>query len=178
VSNNYLFKSERLGFRNWKAADIPLMIKISGDPEVMKNFPAIATPEQTTDFIIRMQKMYSSKGFCYFAVDCLHNNNFIGFIGLCYQEYDVPFSPFIDIGWRLGKEYWGKGFATEGAKKCLEYAFSELSLKDIKSTAPLANIDSINVMNKIGMTKLLEFKHPKLLNNKRLVDCICYEIKK
>jgi len=176
MDSNYLFKSERLGFRNWIDSDIPLMIKISGDPEVMKNFPATATPEQTTVFIERMQEMYSEKRFCYFAVDNLEDNSFIGFIGLCHQEYDVAFSPFIDIGWRLDKKYWGKGFATEGAKRCLAYAFNVLDLDNIKSTAPLVNLNSINIMEKIGMTKQLEFKHPKLLNNKRLVNCVCYEI--
>lgn len=178
MNNNYIFKSERLGFRNWVEADITPMIKISGDPEVMKNFPATATPEQTTDFILRMQEMYTEKGFCYFAVDNLENNVLIGFIGLCHQEYNVAFSPFVDIGWRLDKKYWGKGFATEGAKRCLEYAFNVLDLDNIKSTAPLVNLNSINIMEKIGMTKLLEFQHPKLLNNDRLVNCACYEIQK
>ena len=178
MNNNYIFKSERLGFRNWVEADITPMIKISGDLEVMKNFPATATPEQTIAFIHRMQEMFTEKGYCYFAVDSLENNSFIGFIGLCYQDYDVEFAPCIDIGWRLEKEYWGKGFTTEGARRCLEYAFNVLDLDNIKSTAPLVNLNSINIMEKIGMTKLLEFQHPKLLNNDRLVNCACYEIQK
>lgn len=132
----------------------------------MKNFPATATPEKTTTFIVRMQEVYSEKGFCYFAIDSLQDNQFIGFIGLCHQEYDVAFSPFIDIGLRLDKKYWGKGFA-----------FNVLDLDNIKSTAPLIKISSINVMEKIGMEKLLEFKHPKLLNKERLVNSLCYEIK-
>ncbi len=171
----YLFKSKRLGFRNWIDSDIPLMIEISGDADVMKNFPAVATRKQTTVFIERMQAMFTEKGFCYFAVDSLEDNSFIGFIGLCHQDYDVEFAPCIDVGWRLDKQYWGKGFATEGAKRCLDYAFNELGLENIKSTAPLVNLNSIKVMQKIGMTKQLEFNHPKLLDNKRLVNCICYE---
>lgn len=177
MEQKYLFKSERLGFRNWKDSDIPLMAKISGDTDVMKFFPDTATLNQTLKFIERMQKMFDESGFCYFAVDILEGNKFIGFIGISHQNYDVEFSPFIDIGWRLDKNYWGKGFATEGAKRCLEYAFNELGLKDIKSTAPKVNINSIKVMNKIGLKKYLDFKHPKLLNNKRLVDCVCYEIR-
>ena len=174
---DYVFKSERLGFRNWIDSDIPLMIAISGDADVMKNFPAVATPKQTTVFIERMQVMFSEKGYCYFAVDNLKDNSLIGFIGLCDQDYDVEFAPCIDIGWRLAKKYWGKGFATEGAKRCLEYAFEDLSLDNIKSTAPLVNTGSISVMEKIGMTKQLQFKHPKLLANERLVNCVCYEIR-
>ncbi|PCJ00831.1 MAG: hypothetical protein COB15_01805 [Flavobacteriales bacterium] len=172
---NYLFKSERLGFRNWVDSDISLMTDISGDAEVMKYFPAVATPQQTAEFIVRMQVMFTENGFCYFAVDELSNNQFIGFIGLSHQDYDVEFAPFIDIGWRLDKNCWGKGFATEGAKRCLEYAFNDLGLTNIKSTAPLINTNSIKIMEKIGMTKQLEFQHPKLLGNKRLENCVCYE---
>jgi RimJ/RimL family protein N-acetyltransferase len=176
MTKEYVFKSERLGFRNWVDSDLPLMIAISGDADVMKNFPATATPQQTKAFIERMQAMFVEKGYCYFAVDCLENNSLIGFIGLCDQDYEVEFSPCIDIGWRLAKQYWGKGFATEGAKRCLAYAFKELGLENIKSTAPLVNLNSIKVMEKIGMTKQLEFKHPKLLKVEHLVDCVCYEI--
>ncbi|MGB0887338.1 MAG: GNAT family N-acetyltransferase [Vicingaceae bacterium] len=177
MENEYLFKTERLGFRNWTKSDTPLMTRISADVEVMKHFPAIATPQQTAEFIKRMQTMLSEKNYCYFAVDLLIDNSFIGFIGLSDQEYDVDFSPFIDIGWRLNKNYWGLGLATEGAKKCLEYAFNVLDLNSIKSTAPLVNRESINVMEKIGMTKQMEFQHPKLLKNERLVNCVCYEVK-
>ncbi len=173
---NYLFKSERLGFRNWIDTDIPLMTAISGNDEVMKYFPAVATPKQTAEFIERMQAMSTANGFCYFAVDELLNNQLIGFIGLSHQNYDVEFAPFIDIGWRLDKKFWGKGLATEGAKRCLAYAFNDLGLTNIKSTAPLINTNSIKIMEKIGMTKQLEFQHPKLLGNKRLENCVCYEI--
>ncbi len=173
---NYLFKSERLGFRNWTTIDIPLMAEINADKEVMKHFPKTATHTETKEFIEKMQTMFTEKGFCYFAVDLLEDSSFIGFIGLSVQHFEAEFTPCIDIGWRLSKSYWKKGYATEGAKKCLEYAFKELNLSGIKAIAPLINLSSINIMEKIGMEKQLEFKHPKLLNNKRLVNCACYEI--
>ncbi|MGB0882781.1 MAG: GNAT family N-acetyltransferase [Vicingaceae bacterium] len=175
IEKKYLFKSERLGFRNWEESDIPLMTKISGDPEVMKFFPTTASPTQTAEFISRMQKMYAKNGFCYFAVDILKDNQFIGFIGLSEQNYNVEFAPFIDIGWRLDKKYWGKGFATEGAKRCLKLAFQEIDLENVKAIAPKINKPSISVMAKIGMTKQLEFQHPNLLENERLINCVCYE---
>lgn len=172
----YLFKSERLGFRNWLSEDIPKMTVISSDPEVMRYFPAIATPEQTALFIERMQDMLNEKGYCYFAVDELETGVLIGFIGLYYQEFDSSFTPAVDIGWRLATEFWGKGYATEGARRCLEYAFSVLQLTDIISTAPLVNKPSIRVMEKIGMQKMMEFKHPRLKGNDHLENCACYTI--
>lgn len=172
----YLFQSPRLGFRNWIDADLPKLSAINADPEVMEFFPGTLNPEQNAAFIERMQGMLHDKGFCYFAVDQLSNGAFIGFIGLCEQTYEAPFTPCVDIGWRLDKNHWYKGYATEGATRCLEYGFNELGLKNIKSTAPKINLKSIRVMEKIGMHQQLEFKHPRLLDVPRLVDCVCYEL--
>ena len=172
----YILTSERLGFRNWVENDVPEMVTISADEQVMEFFPYVATPEQTNVFIKRMQTMFAKKGYCYFAVDRLDTGEFIGFIGLCYQENELEFSPYIDIGWRLNPQQWGNGFATEGARRCLTYAVNELQLTDIKSTAPLVNVKSIRVMEKIAMTKKFEFIHPKLAGNTYLETCACYAI--
>ena len=176
MPDKYLFTSERLGFRDWIDSDVSKMIDINSDPDVMKFFPAIATKIQAVEFIDRMKLMYIEKGYCYFAVDQLKDEAFIGFIGFCYQIYKSQFTPGVDIGWRLNKKYWNNGFATEGAKKCLDYAFNVIKLKNIISTAPIINIKSIRVMKKVGMKKLTEFKHPRLKFDKRLEDCVCYEI--
>jgi len=176
MSDKYLFTSERLGFRNWIDSDVSKMIDISSDPDVMEFFPAIATKIQTVEFIDRMKLMYIEKGYCYFAVNQLKDESFIGFIGLCYQTYESQFTPGVDIGWRLNKKYWNNGLATEGAKKCLDYGLNKLGLKKIIATTPIINIKSIRIMEKVGMEKLTEFKHPRLRSDKRLEDCVCYEI--
>ena len=93
------------------------------------------------------------------------------------KDFKSSFTPAIDIGWRLSNKFWGKGYATEGAQRCLSFAFEELNLKHIVSIAPLVNENSIRVMQKIGMHKLLEFNHPQLTEYKNLVHCVCYEIK-
>ncbi len=172
----YIFRSERLGFRDWVDSDIPQMIEISANEQVMEFFPYVATPDQTRTFILKMQEMLVKTGFCYFAVDRLDTNEFIGFIGLCEQDFAVDFCPCIDLGWRLSPKHWGVGFATEGAKKCLEYAH-QLGIKEILSTAPEVNVKSINIMQKIGMNEHIKFKHPRLVNNQYLINCVCYSSK-
>ncbi len=176
MSDKYLFASERLGFRNWIDSDIPKMVDISSNPDVMEFFPATATKIQTREFIDKMKLMCVEKGYCYFAVDQLKDESFIGFIGLYYQTYESPVTPNVDIGWRLNKKYWNNGLATEGAKKCLEYGFNVIKLKNIISTTPIINTKSIRVMEKIGMEKLTEFNRPRVQSDKRLEDCVCYEI--
>lgn len=178
MESNYLFKSERLGFRKWDKEDIPFMSKISSDPIVMEFFPYVATTAQTKDFIERMNSMLLDKGYCYFAVDELKTSKLIGFIGLCDQSFESDFTPCIDIGWRLDKKYWNNGYATEGAIKCLEYAFNVLKLNNIKATAPVVNVKSIRVMKKIGMKKQMNFKHPKITEKSPLQNYVCFEIKK
>lgn len=170
----YLFTSERLGFRNWRAADIDDMHEINSDEKVMEFFPAIPTKEQTTAFVARMTNQFENKGYCYFAVDKLENNRFIGFIGLSEQTYEADFTPCVDIGWRIKSSEWNKGYATEGAQKCLDYALNELKIEKIYSIAPKVNIKSEHIMAKIGLKKQCEFEHPLLVNNERLKTRVLY----
>jgi RimJ/RimL family protein N-acetyltransferase len=172
----YLFTSERLGFRNWIDADLPKIAAINANEDVMQYFPSTQTKEQTQQIITRMQKQFETKGFCYFAVETLTNNEFIGFIGLSVQTYEADFTPCIDIGWRFGRTFWRNGYATEGAKRVLEYGFQELKLKKILSIAPLINKPSQHVMQKIGMRKVKTFTHSLFLDNERLKECVLYEV--
>jgi RimJ/RimL family protein N-acetyltransferase len=173
--NTYLFTSERLGFRNWQTTDIDEMFQINSDKKVMEFFPAMPTKIQTIEFIERMRNQFNDKGFCYFAVDILSNHTFTGFIGLSQQTYEAGFTPCIDIGWRIKSSEWNKGFATEGAKKCLEYALHDLQMEDIYSVAPKINITSQRIMQKTGMEKQYEFEHPLLVNDERLKTCVLYK---
>lgn len=177
AERNYIFSSQRIGFRNWLSSDIEPMAAINADPEVMEFFPSTQTLEKTEKFVTRMQNEFEESGYCYFAVDLLSTNEFIGFIGISYQTFKSIFTPCIDIGWRLSQGHWGKGLATEGAKRCLEFAFVDLELDSIKSIAPVINVKSEQVMKKIGMEKIQSFKHPLLEENTRLEDCNLYEIK-
>ncbi|WP_338766510.1 GNAT family N-acetyltransferase [Bernardetia sp. ABR2-2B] len=178
MKNKYIFKSQRLGFRNWQNTDTEKLFALNSDKDVMEFFPFLPSLEQTQALIEKMRGQFEKNGFCYFAVDLLETNEFIGFIGIAEQNYEADFTPCIDIGWRLDKKYWGKGYASEGAKRCLEFAFEEMKLKSIKAVAPKINLKSINVMEKIGMKYVKDFKHPALENDKRLETCVLYEINK
>ncbi len=102
-NKKYIFTSERLGFRNWILSDFDPLHAINSDEKTMEFFPGILTRPQTIEFVKRMQKLFQDKGFCYFAVDKLETNQFIGFIGLSEQTYQADFTPCIDIGWRISR---------------------------------------------------------------------------
>ena len=170
----YLFTSERLGFRTWSAEDIPLLTRINTDPDVMAFFPSIVAPEETAAFVMRMQQAYDDNGYCYFAADRLDDHSFIGFIGLSVAAFPADFTPCTDIGWRLDKQAWHQGYATEGAQRCLHFAFEELKLEKVYAIAPEINLPSIQVMKKAGMQFVQHFNHPRLKENKRLERCVLY----
>lgn len=176
LKDNYLFKSKRLGFRNWVKEDLEEFAKINADSNVMEYFPSTLSKQESAEFLERLQKHFTIKGYTYFATELLHNGEFIGFIGLAYQTYETDFTPATDIGWRLKKEVWGNGYATEGAKRCLEFAFCEVGLDKVVAICTVNNNNSEKVMQKIGMAKQGEFKHPKLSEYPEFEYCVCYEI--
>lgn len=178
MERNYIFKSERLGFRSWHKNDLDTFAKLTADEAVMEYFPKTLTKVETAAFIERLQNHYEENGYCYFVVEILETGEFIGFTGLAYQRYETEFAPGVDIGWRLKKAAWGNGYATEGAKKCLDYGFNELGINRVFATCTINNTKSENVMRKIGMQKMGEFKHPNLKAFPKLERCFWYEINK
>jgi RimJ/RimL family protein N-acetyltransferase len=178
MTKQYLFTSSRLGMRAWSLSDLDSMAAINQNKEVMEFFPYMPDRIQSMEFIERMQKMFAEKKYCYFATDTLVDGKFIGFIGIAYQDYNVPFAPFTDIGWRLHKSAWGNGYATEGAIASLDYAFNSIGLPEIYSLASEQNVKSEKVMQKIGMIKQDNFEHPKLIDYPDLKKCCLYRIQR
>ncbi len=142
----------------------------------MEFFPFLPSKKQTGEFMLRMQNQFSENGFCYFPVDHLETNRFIGFIGFSLQNFESDFTPCVDIGWRIDKKYWGKGLATEGALECIKFAKDNLVQDRIYSMASKTNTKSIQVMKKIGMTYIKDFEHPKLVAYPTLKKCVLFAI--
>jgi len=169
----YLFQSSRLGFRTWNDTDLDELSRMNADVDVMRFFPSVQTREQSIAFIDRMQQHHEKYGFCYFAVEELSSGHLIGFIGANNQDFEAPFTPCVDLGWRLLPDFWGNGYAHEGANAVLVF-LEKFDLKEVYAVAPNANVPSIKVMERIGMTRRGEFRHPALVDSPDLVDCVYY----
>lgn len=178
INSNYLFTSERLGFRNWRDNDLADFSAINQDEEVMEYFPSILSKEETKQFIIRLQDHFEEFGHNFYAVEKLENNELIGFIGLTDTRIHMEFTPCKEIGWRLKQPVWNQGYATEGAIRVLEYGFNNLNMEEIVSFTPKVNLKSEHIMNKIGMTKVGEFIHPRIDVNHNLNPHVLYKIEK
>jgi RimJ/RimL family protein N-acetyltransferase len=152
------------------------MREINANKTVVAFFSETQDTENTLKFVSRMRDNFKQRGYCYFAVDRLDSHEFIGFIGLMDQDFLPSLGSFVDIGWRLNNVHWGCGFATEGAKACLNFGFDNLRMESIYSVAPIANEKSIRVMEKICMSEVRNLEHPKLVDYPKLKDCVLYEI--
>ena len=170
----YLFTSKRLGFRNWNSKDLGAMTLINANEDVMKHFPKTLSSAETEAFIKRMQRLYLEKKYCYFATETLNEKELIGFIGLNLQTFQSDFTPCIDLGWRLHPEHWGKGYATEGAIRCMAYA-EDLGIDELYAMAPERNLNSIKVMERIGMKRERNFLHPLTPDGHPLERCLLYK---
>jgi RimJ/RimL family protein N-acetyltransferase len=144
----------------------------------MRFFPSVKTKEETELFILRMQNEYKERAYCYFAVDLLANGEFAGFIGISIQTFESDFTPCKDIGWRLKRSLWGRGVATEGAQRCIEFAFKDLKFSELFAIAPIINQPSIHLMQKLGMKKVQIFQHPALIFSPELSTCALYGLRK
>lgn len=173
-----MIETERLILRQWEESDYLPFISMGFDPEVMKYFPKCLTQEESINFIKAVTGIIDENKWGFWAVELKESQEFIGFIGLLSQPTQFDFSPCIEIGWRLAKDFWGQGYATEGAKAALEYAFNTLNLDKVVSFTASVNQPSESVMKKLGMKKVGEFNHPKLSQNHDLAKHVLYEIYK
>ena len=176
MNHPYIFESERLGFRRWQESDrIPFSI-MNADASVMKYFPNGLTKKASDLLLERFEKHLLEKGYGIWAVEIKKNREFIGFIGLLEINMDVDFKKSTEIGWRLDKRFWKKGYAVEGATACLEYAFNILQMNEIYSFTSLLNQPSETVMQRIGMKKVKEFDHPNVEADSPLRRHVLYKI--
>lgn len=149
---------------------------MNSDPEVMEFFPKPLSAEESDQMVERLKAYQQEHGFCFYAVDQLSDHAFIGFIGLVITTFDAFFTPCPEIGWRLKRSAWGKGYATEGAKRCLKYGFEQLQFEQIYSFTTVTNKRSEKVMQKIGMAKQIDFDHPKIPDGHPLQRHVLYMI--
>ncbi|HSW04970.1 GNAT family N-acetyltransferase [Aquabacterium sp.] len=155
------FSTARLTLRCWRDADRAPFAAMNADPEVMRYFPALWPPEMSNTAIDIWCAQFAQQGWSNWAVELSGSGEFIGFIGLSVPRRPLPFSPCVEIGWRLARAHWHQGYATEGARAALGIGFERLGLAEIVSFTTLTNRPSRAVMERIGMHNAnADFEHP------------------
>ena len=157
-------QTERLLLRDWSEADRLPFAKLNADPLVMQHFPEVLSAEASGVLMDRIVRLSTEQGFGLYTVELRESGDFIGFIGLAVPSFSAPFTPCVEIGWRLAASAWGQGLATEGARAVAEFAFDRLGLTELVSFTAAGNLRSRRVMEKLGMTHdpAEDFMHPGL----------------
>ena len=174
-------ETERLYLRQWQASDFATFADMNADPEVMQYFPKLLTPRVSDIIANKCQQLIADNGWGLWAVslkgDEENSGGFIGFVGLNDTHADMSFAPAVEIAWRLSKEHWGQGYATEAARASLNFAFTELGLEEVVSFTAVINKRSQLIMQRIGMTDTQDnFYHPALKSTHPLAEHVLYKI--
>ena len=135
---------------------------MNADPEVMRHDPGRLSRAATAALIERMEAHFGACGFGFWALEERATGAFAGFLGLNRPAFDPPGGPCVEIGWRLVRSRWGKGYATEAARAVLAHAFGTLDLDEVAAFTVPANARSLEVMQRLGMTADPDgdFDHP------------------
>ena len=148
-----ILTTQRLILRNWEEKDRDLFHEINADPVVMEFFPFLRSRAQSDELFDRLRGIIAQTGLGFFALADRETDTAMGFCGLSRTTKLEPFvaDGTVEIGWRLARRHWGRGYITEAAECLLAFGFTEKALPEIISFAVATNTRSTAVMQRIGM---------------------------
>ncbi|MES2309268.1 MAG: GNAT family N-acetyltransferase [Verrucomicrobiota bacterium] len=178
--NDTIIETPRLRLRRWTLSDYAPFYSLNSDPVVMEFMLKTLSKKESNGFIRRIEESFDLLGFGFWALELKQENLFIGFTGLFSPTFQSHFTPCIEIGWRLGKEFWGNGFATEAASAALDFGFNTAKFDEIVSFTTQTNHRSRAVMRRLNMTHdpKDDFDHPSLPERHALRRHVLYRLKK
>lgn len=173
-------QTRRLRLRAWRDEDLPLFAELHADSEVTQHLLGPLTRPQSDALVGRITEHFLREGFGFWAVEAPGVASFIGMVGIGIPSYTAPFTPCVEVGWRLARQYWGQGFATEAAQAALEFGFETIDLTEIVALTVPGNARSRAVMSKLGMTREAsdDFDHPLVPVGHDLTRHVLYRLPK
>lgn len=171
-------ESARLLLRQWRDDDLPEFAAMCADSQVMRYFPGLLSRLESAALIGRIRGHFGEHGFGFWALERKDTGEFIGLTGLAHVGFDAAFTPAVEIGWRLAREHWGLGYASEAAWTALRCGFDRVSLDAVVAFTTESNMPSQKVMQAIGMhyDPAGDFDHPRLVVDHPLRRHVLYRI--
>jgi len=171
-------RTARTLMRPWRSSDLAPFARFNADPEVMEHFEAPLSRAQSDASAARFSDHVRTHGYGFWALEIPGVAEFVGFVGLLPVSFVARFTPAVEIGWRLGRPYWGYGYASEAARGAARFGFDVLGLREIVAYTVPANIRSRAVMTRIGMVHdpAGDFEHPKVPVGHRLRPHVLYRL--
>ncbi len=170
----------RLILRRWRESDREPFAELNADPVVMEHLPAPLSRQQSDLLVDRIEGEFEQRGYGLWAVEVRETSGFIGFTGLLADTFPAPFTPAVEVGWRLARTAWGRGYATEAAEAALAVGFGGAGLEEIVSFTTPDNARSRAVMERLGMTRDADgdFDHPRIPAGHRLRRHVLYRLQR
>ncbi len=165
---------EQITLRQWRDSDLEPYAAMNADPEVMRYFPSRLSREQSKASLARQRSLLEQRGWGLWVLDV--DGTFAGFTGLAVPSFEASFMPCVEVGWRLCREYWGRGVAYRGALKALAYGFGTLKLPEIVSFTAAVNAPSRRLMERLGFVRetASDFEHPSISQGHELRHHVLY----
>ena len=175
-----ILTTARLRLRQWREEDLAPFAALNADPQVMEFFPKVLTRAESDVVAGRIRNHFARHGFGLWAVEAPGAADFVGFVGLAVPSFEAHFTPCVEIGWRLAREHWGHGYATEAATAALAFGFGDRALEEIVAFTVPANISSRRVMGRIGMRRSPadDFEHPAIADGHPLRSHVLYRLRR
>jgi RimJ/RimL family protein N-acetyltransferase len=154
--------TERLIMRRWQDSDRAPFADLNADPEAMRWFPATLDRAASDAMIDSIETRFERQGYGFWALEVAATGMFIGFTGLNPLPAGVPGAGGLEVGWRLARHAWHRGYATEAGRAALGVAFDGLCVPGIWSLTAVLNAPSRAVMRRLGLTETARFEHPRI----------------
>jgi RimJ/RimL family protein N-acetyltransferase len=146
----------------------------------MEFLPGVLDRMESDALADRIEAGFRALGYGLWAVELPGEAEFIGFVGLTLHDFEAHFTPAVEVGWRLERSYWGRGFASEAARAAMADGFDRAALDEIVSFTVPANVRSVRVMQRLGMTHdpADDFDHPRFAVGHRLRRHVLYRMRR
>lgn len=144
----------------------------------MEFFERPLSRAQTAQLIALVERGFDERGYGLWALELPGETDMAGFVGLLPVDEDLPCAPAVEIGWRLARDAWGRGLASEAARAVVDFAFDELALEELVSMTAVPNRRSRAVMERLGMTRdpAEDFEHPRVSVGHPLAPHVLYRL--
>jgi len=173
-----VIETERLILRQWEDRDRATLRAQCNDPDVMRYLLPVADDAAFEAMLGRLSNWQETLGYTFWVIERREDGAVLGICGLKGGAPDTPIETMVEIGWRLGSDHWGQGYAREAAQASLDWAWANIDAREIVAITVQANSASWGLMERIGMKRDVggEFDHPLVAEGSPLRRHILYRI--
>jgi RimJ/RimL family protein N-acetyltransferase len=168
----------RIWLRSWRPEGREPFARMNADARVMEFFRSPLDRSESDALAVRIETHFEVHGFGLWAIEIPEIAPFVGFCGLTRAQFNAPFTPCVDVGWRLDAAHWGRSYASEAAKLAIAQGFTELALPDVVSFTSVGNLRARSVMERLRMRHdpADDFDHPGLPHGHILARQMLYRL--